>query len=51
MTKASSKLSKQRPLNSFFDKKALVSMIGQLILQFLAQLSFILYLLSFQEFK
>jgi cation-transporting ATPase 13A2 len=51
MTKASSRLSKQRPLTSFFDKKALVSMIGQLVLQFLAQLSFILYLLTFEEFQ
>lgn len=48
LTKPSSRLSKERPLTSFFDIKALVSMFGQILLQFLAQLGFILYLLSYK---
>lgn len=51
LTKPSSRLSKDRPLTSFFDPKAVVSMLGQIILQFLAQFGFVLYLLSYKEFR
>lgn len=51
LTKPASRLSKQKPLTSFFHIKVLSSMLGQTFLQFMAQLSFILYLHTFREFR
>jgi len=50
LTQPSSKLSKELPPNSFFSCRQIVSMTGQLIIQFLAQLGFILYVLSIDYF-
>jgi magnesium-transporting ATPase (P-type) len=50
LTQPSSKLSKELPPNSFFSSRQIVSMVGQLIIQFLAQLGFILYVLSIDYF-
>ncbi len=51
LTKPSSRLSKERPMTSFFDAKAVASMLGQVFLQFFAQLGFLLYLISYKEFQ
>jgi magnesium-transporting ATPase (P-type) len=46
MTLPSSKLSVDRPASSFFSLKNVVSMAGQLIIQSIAQIGFVLYLQS-----
>jgi len=51
LTLPSNKLSKELPPNSFFSLRNSLSMIGQLTMQFLAQLGFILYVLSIDHFK
>lgn len=51
LTQPSNTLSKELPPSSFFSLRNVISMSGQLIIQFLAQLGFILYVLSLEFFK
>ena len=51
LTQPASTLSKELPPNSFFSLRNVLSMAGQLLIQFLAQLGFILYVLSLEFFK
>ena len=51
LTQPASKLSKQLPPNSFFGLKNMLSMGGQLLIQFLAQMGFALYVFSLDHFK
>ena len=46
MTLPSSKLSKELPSGSFFSPRSLASMIGQFVIQFLAQIIFINYMFT-----
>ena len=46
LTQPASKLSKELPPNSFFCLRNMVSMGGQLLIQFLAQLGFALFVFS-----
>lgn len=50
LTKPVDKLSKELPPSSFFSRRALSSMIGQLLIQFAAQFGFIFYLFSMKNF-
>lgn len=50
LTQPASKLSKELPLSSFFSLRNIVSMLGQLLIQCLAQLSFVLYITSLDYF-
>lgn len=51
LTLPASKLSKELPANSFFSLRNISSMGGQLVIQFVTQLGFILYVLSIDSFK
>jgi magnesium-transporting ATPase (P-type) len=51
LTQPATTLSKELPPNSFFSLRNVLSMCGQLIIQFLVQLGFILYVLSLNEFS
>jgi len=51
LTLPASKLSKELPPNSFFSLRNMISMIGQLIIQFFAQLGFVLFVFSMDHFK
>jgi hypothetical protein len=51
LTQPANTLSKELPPSSFFSLKNTISMAGQLLIQFLAQLGFILYVLSIEFFK
>ena len=46
MTLPSNKLSKELPSGSFFSPRSLASMIGQFVIQFLAQIIFINYMFT-----
>lgn len=51
LTQPASVLSKELPPNSFFSLRNILSMTGQLLIQFLTQLGFVLYVLSLEFFK
>lgn len=51
LTQPASTLSKELPPSSFFSLRHVISMSGQLIIQFLVQLGFILSVLSLDSFR
>lgn len=38
-------------MTSFFQAKAIISMLGQIVLQFFAQFGFLIFLLNYKEFQ
>lgn len=51
MTQPTDKLSRERPICSFFSLRALLSMGGLMVFQLLAQITFFIYLSIFSIFK
>ena len=51
LTQPASKLSKQLPPSSFFGLRNMLSMGGQLLIQFLAQVGFALFVFSLEHFE
>lgn len=51
LTQPASKLSKELPPNSFFSLRNMISMGGQLLIQFLAQVGFALFVFSLEHFQ
>ena len=51
LTQPASKLSKQLPPSSFFGLRTMLSMGGQLFIQFMSQLGFTLFVYSLEHFE
>jgi len=51
LTQPATKLSQQLPPNSFFGLRNMASMGGQLLIQFLAQLGFAIFVLNLEHFQ
>lgn len=51
LTQPATKLSQQLPPNSFFGLRNMLSMGGQLLIQFLSQLGFAIFVLNLEHFQ